>query len=149
MDTMTPRGARLDEPPRVRDADRTSLSGLFSHLWRDISGLLRDEVALAKAEMSEKASQLGSGVAAVAAGGAVLFAGFIVLLFAAVAGLAYVLPEEHAAWLAPLIVGAIVMLIGFVVLAGGRRELQVRNLKPARTLESIRRDAQLAREHVR
>ena len=78
MDTMTPRGARLDEPPRVRDADRTSLSGLFSHLWRDISGLLRDEVALAKAEMSEKASQLGSGVAAVAAGGAVLFAGFIV-----------------------------------------------------------------------
>jgi hypothetical protein len=149
MDTMTPRGSRLDDSAPARNGDRSSLAGLFSNLWRDISGLLRDEVALAKAEMSEKASQLGSGVAAVAAGGAILFAGFIVLLFAAVAGLAYVLPEEHAAWLAPLLVGGVVTLIGYVVLSGGRRELRARNLKPARTLDSIKRDAQLAREHVR
>jgi xanthine/uracil permease len=123
--------------------------GLFSNLWREMSTLVHDEVALAKAEMSEKASQVGSGVAAMAAGGAVLFAGFIVLLFAAVAALALVLPEEQAAWLSPLIVGAVVMIVGFIVLAGGRRELKARNLAPERTIESVRRDARLAKEHVR
>ena len=146
MDTYTTE--RITADPRARADDR-SLMGLFSDLWREMSTLIHDELALAKAEMSEKASQVGSGVAAIAAGGAVLFAGFIVLLFAAVAGLALVLPPEQAAWLSPLIVGAVVMIIGFIILAGGRRELKARNLAPQRTIESVRRDARLAKEHVR
>jgi hypothetical protein len=125
-----------------------SLLGLFADLWRQTSTLIHDEVALARAEISEKASQVGSGVAAVATGGAIAFAGFLVLLLAAVAALMRVLPEAYALWLSPLIVGASVMIVGFLVLAGGRRELSANSLKPERTIESVRRDARLAKEHM-
>jgi hypothetical protein len=126
-----------------------SLIGLFSDLFRETSTLVHEEAQLAKAEISEKVSRLGSGAAAMAAGGAVLFAGFIVLLFAAVNALALFLPPEQAAWLAPLIIGLIVMIAGYIALAKGRREFKAESLTPSRTMESLRRDTQLVKEHLR
>lgn len=133
-----------ETPPR----EGRSLIALFSDLWRETSTLVHEEAELAKAEISEKVSQVGTGVAAIAIGGAIVFAGFIVLLFAAVNGLAMMLPPDHAEWLAPLIVGLAVMLIGFIALAKGRSELKASNLTPERTAESLRRDGQLVKEHV-
>jgi hypothetical protein len=132
-----------------RNAQPRSLVGLFSDLFRETSTLVHEEAQLAKAEISEKVSQLGTGVAAIAAGGAILFAGFIVLLFAAANGLAMLLPPEHAAWLAPLIVGVIVMIVGYISLSKGRKEFKAESLKPSRTMESLRRDTQLVKEHLR
>src|SRR3954454_1129677 len=87
-----------------------SLFALFSDLWRETSTLVHKEAELAKAELSEKVSQVGTGVAKLAVGGAIVFAGFIVLLLALSNGLMHILPEEQADWLAPLIVGVIVMV---------------------------------------
>jgi hypothetical protein len=129
--------------------DGRTLLGLFSDLWRETSTLVHEEVALAKAEMSEKASRAGSGIAAIAAGGAVIFGGFLMLLFAASAGLERVLPPEPAAWLAPLIVGIVVLIVGFIALSAGRRRLKAESLTPSYTMESLRRDGQLVKEHVR
>lgn len=126
-----------------------SLISLFSDLWRETSRLVHAEAELAKAEISEKVSEVGTGVAAIAAGGAILFAGFIVLLFAAVGALQLMLQTEHAIWLAPLIVGLVVMIAGYVALRSGRKELKASSLTPDRTLESVRRDAQLVKEHVK
>ena len=109
---------------------------------------MHEEAELAKAEISEKVSQLGSGVAAIAAGGAILFAGFIVLLFAAVNALAMFLPPEHAAWLAPLIVGLLVMIVGYIALSKGRKEMKAESLKPSRTMDSLRRDTELVKGHL-
>jgi hypothetical protein len=125
-----------------------SLSALFSDLWRESSTLVHEEAELAKAELNEKVSNLMAGVGEIATGGAVLLAGFIVLLFAAVAALELALPEPHDAWLAPLIVGAAVMIVGFIALARGRANLKAENLAPERTMESLRRDADLAKEHM-
>jgi glycerol uptake facilitator-like aquaporin len=141
---------------RSRDAGRErqatgetrSLIALFSDLFRETSSLVHQEAQLAKAEMSEKVSEVGKGIAAIAIGGAILFAGFIVLLIAASNGLALLLPEEHANWLAPLIVGLAVMLLGFIALGIGKRELSGSNLQPSRTMESLRRDSDLVKEHV-
>jgi hypothetical protein len=132
-------------PPR----EGRSLIALFSDLWRETSTLVHEEAALAKAELSEKVSQVGTGVAAIAIGGAIVFAGFIVLLFAAANGLAMLLPPEHAAWAAPLIVGLAVVVIGFIALAMGRHELKTSSLKPERTVQSLRRDTELVKEHVK
>ena len=132
----------------ARANGRRPLAGLFSDLWRETTTLVQDEVALAKADLSDKVAQAGRGVGAVAAGGAVLFAGFLVLLFAAVGALEMVLPPEQAPWLAPLIVGAVVTLIGAVALSSGKKKLQAENLKPARTLDSLRRDRDFAKEHL-
>jgi hypothetical protein len=59
-----------------------------------------------------------------------------------------VLPPEYAPWLAPLIVGLVVMIIGYAVLAGGRRELKARSLRPTRSMESLRQDGRLVKEHL-
>src|SRR5512134_795580 len=126
-----------------------SLIGLFSDLWRETQTLVHQEAELAKAEISEKVSQVTTGAGEIAAGGAILFAGFLVLLFAAVGALEMLLPTEHAMWLAPLIVGLIVMIVGYVVLARGRKQLTAESLAPQRTMESLQADARLAKEHVK
>lgn len=126
-----------------------SLIGLFSDLWRETSTLVREEAQLARAEISEKVTQVESAAVSLAVGGAILFAGVLVLLFAAVAGLAQVLPPDSAAWLSPLIVGMIVVVVGAIMLAKGRANLRASSLKPTRTANSLSRDAELARGHLR
>lgn len=128
--------------------DGKTLIALFSDLWRETATLVHDEAELAKAEIGEKVSQVRSGVMELAGGALVLFAGFIVLLIAISNALAHVLPAEVADWLAPLIVGLAVMAIGFFALMRGRSNMKPENLAPERTMESLRRDARMAREHV-
>jgi len=132
----------------ARANGRRPLAGLFSDLWRETTTLVHDEVELAKADISDKVTQAGRGVGAVATGGAVLFAGFIVLLFAAVGALEMVLPPQQAPWMAPLIVGAVVTIIGAVALSSGKKKLQAENLKPTRSIDSLRRDRDVAKEHL-
>lgn len=150
MDTTADgaRSAHHIAPPTAR-MPRPSLGTLFSNLWRETTTLAREEAQLAKDEMSEKATQAASGVGLIAAGGAVVFAGFLALLLAAINALIPMLPPDMSPWLSPLIVGGVVMVLGFVALAGGRTELKGRNLKPSRTLHSLRRDGQLIKEHVK
>lgn len=136
------------ETTAPRNGEGRSLAGLFSDLWRETSTLVHQEAELAKAEISEKVSQVGTGAAAMAVGGAILFSGFLVLLGAAVGALYLLLDTEHRVWLAPLIVGVVVMVIGFIALAVGRKELKARNLAPQHTLDSMRDNAQFVKGHV-
>lgn len=124
------------------------LSGLVADLWRESADLLREEAALAKAELSEKGSQLGLGMAWLAAGAAILLAGTFFLLAAGVAALAMALPEDHAAWMAPLIVGIVVAVLGAVIMARGRRNLAPDKLKPTQTARSVRKDVEVLKEHM-
>lgn len=126
-----------------------SLVGLFADLWRETSALFRAETELVKAELSEKISQLQTAVIALAVGAVILFAALLLLLAAAVNALAQVLPPEQAAWLSPLVIGVIVGIIGLIVLAKGRRDLEASDFKSSRTMHSLRRNSQLAREHLR
>jgi hypothetical protein len=125
-----------------------SLFALFSDLWRETSTLVHEEAELAKAEMSEKVSQISTGVVELAIGGLIVFAGFIVTLIALSNGLAHLLPEEQADWLAPLIVGVVVMVFGVISLLRGRSNMKAQNLAPERTMESLRRDARMVKGHA-
>ena len=125
-----------------------SLVGLFSDLWRETQTLVHQEAQLAKAELSEKVSQVTTGASEIAAGGAIAFAGFLVLLFAAVGALQLMIPSDHAIWIAPLVVGAVVMLVGYVLLSRGRKELTAESMVPERTVQSLQRDVTLAKEHA-
>lgn len=129
--------------------DDRSLGTLFSELTRETTTLVQQEIALAKAETSEKLSQLGSGLASLAIGGLVLFAGLLKLLDAVIFGLGELFPPDLTPWLAALIVGGIVALIGAVMLQKGRSNLQPQNLVPQRTVDSLQRDQELVKEHVR
>ena len=127
-------------PPPVGTAngDRESQSafGLLRRLTDELSTLLRQELTLATAEISRSMRVMLTGAASVAVGGAVLFTGLLAMLAAAVLGLATVLQP----WLAALVIGAAVAVIGIVLVLVGIRSLDPSTLKPARTAESLRRD---------
>jgi len=141
-DEDSSRRYRTAEPGRER-----SLVGLFSDLWRETTTLVRDEAELAKAELSDKVSQVQSAAVELGAGALILYAGFLVLLWAAAMGLAQFLPPEHAPWLSPLIIGLVVAIAGGILLMVGRNKVKAGSLKPERTMQSLRRDADMAREH--
>ncbi len=137
--------ASMPREPRPRTE---SLTGLFGDLWRQTTRLVHQEAALAKAELSEKIGHMALGIGGIAAGGAVIFAGFIILLSSAVNALAPYLPPNMAAWLSPLIVGLVIIIIGYIIYASGKSALDASNLKPSRTVASLQQDGQLVKEHV-
>jgi hypothetical protein len=124
--------------------EEKSIGALISDLTRDISTLFRQEILLAKTEMSEKVEQAESGATMLLVGGAVAYAGLLLLLAAAVLGLSLYLEP----WLAALIVAAVVLLVGLVMVAKGKKNLKARNLMPEKTVESLQRDRYLAEKHT-
>lgn len=133
----------------MRAADKP-ITTLIADLTRETSSLVQQEVKLAKAELSEKISQVGTGATSMVSGGAVLYAGFLVLLLALTIGLDQFLSQwtdQH--WIAPLIVGLIVAIIGLVMVQKGRHNLEAENLTPHRTARSLRRDRSFIREEMK
>lgn len=128
------------------DKDNRSLSQLIIDLQRESSTLVRDEVALVRAELNEKVSQALNGAISLLMGALVAFSALIIVLIA-IAELLITL--DVAGWLAYLIVGGVVLVIGVIMLMKGKSNLQPSNLKPTRTAEELRRDREMVREQVR
>ena len=131
------------------DKTERSLPTLLSDLSRETIELVRQEIALGRAEIFEKISTAERGLVSVAIGAAILLAGIFILLQAVVNGVAMVLPPDLAPWLAPLIVGIVIAVIGYIMVKSGSSRLQPDNLMPQRTMDSLRRDKAVAQEKVR
>jgi phage-related minor tail protein len=99
--------------------DDVSLGERLSNVTRDISTLMRQEVALAKAEVSESASRAGKGVGMLA-GAAV--AGFFVLMFLSVSLWRALGNETGYGWSA-LIVAVIWAIIAAILAVVGKKAL--------------------------
>lgn len=127
--------------PITNGARDASVPGLIKSLADDVTRLFAQEIALAKSEVSSAVSDAKSGMVSLAVGLGVLFAGFIVLLFAAVYGLALVVEP----WLAALIVGGVVAVVGIVLLMAAKKALNPRAMVPERTIDSLRRDEAMLR----
>ena len=121
-----------------------SLGELLSNLATEAVLLLRQELELFKAEVKEKLGRDGRAGALVAAGGVILLSGWLALLAAAILALGLVLPW----WAAALLVAAVALIVGFVILRIGMRQLSREDLTPHRTLSSLRTDAAWIRERV-
>ncbi|MCS3838805.1 xanthine/uracil permease [Pseudomonas sp. JAI111] len=130
-------------PVSVPDPD-ASVVGLIRQLSREVPALFTKELALAKAELQESLTTLKAGIAGVAGGAIVLLAGFIILLMSAVYGLSMIM----APWLAALIVGVVVMIVGFVMLQSAKKQFEPSNLKPDRTLDALNKDQEALRRKV-
>jgi xanthine/uracil permease len=130
------------------------MTDLIRDLRDESMTLLRQEVALAKTEISEKVSRVGSNSAQLGVGGAIAYAGLLFLLVAATAGLyaglvALDLSHMTAGWLAPLIIGAVVGLIGYAMVQKALNVLKNEPLVPERTAESLRDDKEWLERKVR
>lgn len=111
-------GSSSIEPEPRRE--EPSLGELFSNVTRDISTLMRQEVALAKAEASESASKAGKGIGLLA-GAAV--AGFFVLMFLSISLWRALGNEIGFGWSA-LIVAVIWAIIAAILAVVGKKALQ-------------------------
>jgi hypothetical protein len=122
----------------------SSVTGLIKSLADDVTRLFSQEVALAKAEVNTALNHIKAGVLSLAIGLGVLFAGFIVLLFAAAAALSLVV----APWLAYLIVGGAVAIIGLILLLVAKKNLNPESMVPNRTIDSLKKDEAMVRRTV-
>lgn len=130
--------------PGLRTETDTSVGGLLRQLTHEVPSLITKELALAKAEISESLRATKAGAASVATGGAVLLGGFIMLLMSAVYGLSNVV----APWLAALIVGAVVVVIGLVMVSAGKKKFEASSFKPERTIHSVNKDKEAVKGHT-
>jgi len=125
--------------------DERSLGELFSELTQGMATLVRQEIALASTEMSHKASRAGEQIGYVVAGGAVAYAGFLAIVGAVIAILDIFMPI----WLSALVVGALVALVGYMLLQRGLTALKNLDLAPRQTIETLREAGELVREQTR
>jgi nitrate/nitrite transporter NarK len=125
---------------RVTAAD-ASPGELASEVAKDLSTLVRQEIALAKVELRQEAKTAGTAFGALGGAG---FAGYFVLVFLSLA-MMWALASVMALGWAALIVAAVWAVAAAVLALLGRSKLKTFNPKPERTIESVKEDVQWAK----
>jgi hypothetical protein len=115
------------------------VTSLLRSLAGDAATLTRKEVALARSEMTRAIGDVKTGIVSAATGGSVLYAGLLFLLLSATIGLATVMDG----WLAALIVGGVVTVIGLILVGTAKKKLEAENFRPDRTVDSLRKDQEM------
>jgi xanthine/uracil permease len=119
--------------------EHESAASLLSRLVADCAALVRNEVALAKAELAESSTRAKAGMVALLGAVSTLLAGSLALMAALVLGLAKVMEP----WLAALIVGVAITVVGLLLLQAARKRLLPPHLEIDRTRAAVRNDVQV------
>ncbi|CAN5440545.1 phage holin family protein [soil metagenome] len=124
-----------------------SIADLIKDLRDEALLLVRQEVALAKTEMSEKVARILRNTGYALAGAFVAFLGLVFILQAVTVlvgiGLKKAgLNDEQCLWLAPLIVGAVVAILGAIFVTKGIATVKKEPLVPEQTIDSLKNDKQ-------
>jgi uncharacterized membrane protein YqjE len=129
---------------RSRTGQERSIGELFGELSQDMALLVRQETQLARTEMQQKLSKITTDLVALATGGIVAYLGGLALTAFVI--LLLIDPIGLKPWLAALIVGAVLGIVGWVMLQRGLKELKRTDPTPRRTVDSIKDDIQWAKE---
>ena len=130
-----------------------SIAGLLRELRDEAGTLLKQQVTLAKVELKENVSRMGAHVAQIAVGGVVTLLGATVLLI----GIGHLLgvllqaaglSDDTADWLGPVIVGLIVAVIGWAMLAKAKKSLTNEPIAPRQTIETLKADQEWAQNKL-
>jgi uncharacterized membrane protein YqjE len=130
-------------PPPQTDA---SLGELFRQLATDSSTLIRQEMALARAEMRENVKSAARGVTAIAIGGVLATVGLLTLTAFLVILLGQALANY---WLAALLVGAALLVVGGILVYSNLIALSGEELKPEHTIDSLKEDKEWLQQEIR
>jgi Na+/melibiose symporter-like transporter len=133
--------------------EQSSIVYLFKKLRDDTASLVRDEISLAKTEISEKIASTSRNVGYLAAGALVAYAALMVILH----GLCLLLralfiaggmSEASASLLGFLIVGAVVGVIGAILILKSLNTLKKEPLTPTKTAETLKQDKEWIQNKV-
>lgn len=122
-----------------------SIGELFAELAKETSTLVRQEVALAKVELTQKATSVGKNVGYLAVGGAILYAA----LLAFIAAVIILLAQFMSWWVAALLVAVVVGAAGGILVRNALAALQQTDVTPQQTVQTLKEDAQWAREQIK
>ncbi len=127
------------------NASEASVAELVKQLTEQSSRLARQEVELAKAELAIKGKRAGIGAGMFGGAGVCGFYAFGALIAAAVLGLS----TAVAAWLAALIVTAVLAAIaGILALQGKSKVAQATPPVPEQATESVKEDVRWAKSRA-
>jgi Na+/melibiose symporter-like transporter len=133
--------------------EQSSIVYLFKKLRDDTATLVRDEISLAKTEISEKIASTSRNVGYLAAGALVAYAALMVIL----QGLSLLLralfiaggmSEASASLLGFLIIGAVVGVIGAILILKSLSTLKKEPLTPTKTAETLKQDKEWVQNKV-
>ncbi|MGB7435100.1 MAG: phage holin family protein [Candidatus Acidiferrum sp.] len=122
-----------------------SVADVLQDIVSNLQQIIRSEFRLAKVELSDKASKAAKPVTGLAIGGVVAFYGVGFLLLAAV----YALAMAVALWLAALIVGAVLAIIGAILISASRSALKQIDPVPEKTVQTVKETVQTVKETVK
>lgn len=128
--------ARTEEP-----GTNASPGQLASEVAKDLSTLVRQEIALAKAELQQEAKTAGAAAGAFGGAG---FAGYFVLFFLSLAGVYGLDSVMPAGWAALIVAGVWAVIAGVLALVG-KNKINQFSPKPERTIETVKEDVQWAK----
>jgi uncharacterized membrane protein YqjE len=140
----------VNRPPVARDdaygraGSGESLGDTVTGLIQDLQEIVRGEVQLAKTELKEDASTLGKAVGMIAAAAFLGLVGFIFLMW----GVTYLLNKSLEMWLSAGIVGVVLLIIAAILGMVGKNQMQAANLKPDKTIESVKEDKEWASRQI-
>ncbi|TDD68824.1 phage holin family protein [Actinomadura rubrisoli] len=118
---------------------------LVRQATQQVSELMRAELRLAVAELKDKGRHAGTGAGLFGGAGLVSLYGVGVLLAAAVAALALVLPV----WASALIVGAVLLAVaGVLAMLGRRQTAQATPPKPEMAMDGARQTVSEIKERA-
>ena len=126
--------AGFGEPTPDERAATTSLGDLLGEVSRDISTLIRQEMALAKAEIKESAGKAGKGAGLLGGAG---YAGAMAVLFLSIAlwwGLGHLIDNGWSA----VVVAVLWAIIAAILFVAGRSSMKKVQGVP-RTVDSLKK----------
>lgn len=132
---------------RTADNEALSSTGLLSKLATDVGDLMRTEAALARSEINGSITGMKAGVTALVSGAVVLLPGVLMVLASVALMMTTFL--NLSLWLSTLITGAVVSVIGLIMLKGGQKKLSANDLALSRTQRSLGKDQSMIEEKIR
>jgi hypothetical protein len=120
--------------PSEHKAATTSLGDLLGEVTRDVSTLMRQEIALAKAELAETGKRAGKGAGLLGGAG---YAGMMAVLFVSIAvwwALGYLIGNAWSAVVVAIVWGIVALLLYL----RGKKEMAAIRGAP-RTVDSIKK----------
>jgi hypothetical protein len=140
MSTPHPRespGGSYAPPPhaagRHADVGEVPLGQLVGDVTRDLSTLMRQELALAQAELKQEASKTGKAAGTLTGAGLAAWFALLFLSVALWAGLSHLMDSGWAG----LIVAAIWAVVAAILYAAGRARLREVRPRPDRTVDTL------------
>ena len=123
----------------------SGIQTLIGDALRETGELARKEIELFRAEMTSNVRTLFMGLAMIVAAAVFAVVALLVLIDSLVKFIATLV---HSEWLAALIVGGGLLVVGIGLGIWGVKAMSLSNLAPTRTTRQIRQDAQALSERV-